>query len=812
MSLRNQNWITFGGEPVTGRTPTQVRVHAPVPGQTMTPEQAGFVAHAYKLFCDAVNVSAFPDGYHVQNRKAPDGTTVRMESVNGVHRVFLQVPGGKEQAVLLGGIGICLTNPDGSFIEGLTQQVAVSGGGFTTEPQPLILQALDASGKKWKFKKVSKYLGGNNLWSNGKQWSSVFTSTASTMLPGVAVMGVLPTFLIPRYHLSWAPNYTDGGVARYGVDNTKTPQSQRFGRYVFYRNATMKLAPTLNDTYSPPFLAKGTGKVVQLYPFSTTLNTHVSSKTLFAGLEQSGNKPTSVRTNADGTIQTTLPNTVIWADPPQIKEDGSQFLMLCEDYADGFGGDTDRYLVATVNPASPAWSAPATESPDPAPYDMVVTIRPANEPAETSGLGSWVWTETAVKGSEVEADVYLWSFASEYSRTATWSKPQSSVLNSAYYTRLLADGTFGPDEYVFEEFIHEKGSGSSSGSQVYATSYGKVRSPIDEPPQNGGDVIVTTGVSGLPPPLGPQPHFTGAESLTYSYEKWIQLPYKKFYLRHDTRTDTGSQTTIQSIKPLVNWPYSGIAKTIDMALGVTATSTQNVLLFRDHKTGTLVYINVQIESIRSQTYNTYDLTTEDTYSQPTTGARSLATTVTSEIVIERAGTEYFRFDCPVSTVWLTAPPADFSSSTPRSYAYAERLYDTPGSGATEIGGVKFDMGTWSGVSENVDYSSSHRTATGVQPETTPSLDWMITTEVDVALCRNKFHFNFARDPVHPEVMVFFMTAKEGTNRVFSQTYAVGSLGVFELSDAEALPSLASLGLPAQTSLWADKLSSSLVSI
>lgn len=97
MSLRNQNWITFGGEPVTGMTPTQVRVSSDTPGLRMNAQQEGFVAHAYKLFCDAVNVSAFPGGYHVQNRIGVDGTEVRMESNSGVHRVFVTIKGVEKE-------------------------------------------------------------------------------------------------------------------------------------------------------------------------------------------------------------------------------------------------------------------------------------------------------------------------------------------------------------------------------------------------------------------------------------------------------------------------------------------------------------------------------------------------------------------------------------------------------------------------------------------------------------------------------------------------------------------------------------------
>lgn len=100
MSLRNQNWITFGGEPVTGMTPTQVRVFSDTPGLVMNAQQEGFVAHAYKLFCDAINISTFPNGYHVQNRLGPDGTEVRMESNLGVHRVFVKIKGGNFEELL----------------------------------------------------------------------------------------------------------------------------------------------------------------------------------------------------------------------------------------------------------------------------------------------------------------------------------------------------------------------------------------------------------------------------------------------------------------------------------------------------------------------------------------------------------------------------------------------------------------------------------------------------------------------------------------------------------------------------------------
>lgn len=91
MSLLNNNFLTFGGESVTGRVPTQMIVYAPQ-GYQLSEMQQGAVSHVYKLFCDAVRVSVA--GYHVQNSLLPDGTKVRMESNNGVDRVMVWPVGG----------------------------------------------------------------------------------------------------------------------------------------------------------------------------------------------------------------------------------------------------------------------------------------------------------------------------------------------------------------------------------------------------------------------------------------------------------------------------------------------------------------------------------------------------------------------------------------------------------------------------------------------------------------------------------------------------------------------------------------------
>ncbi|MDB5896031.1 MAG: hypothetical protein JWQ88_3562 [Rhodoferax sp.] len=94
MSLVNQHWIGFGGEPVTGMTPTNVQVTSEPPGLAMNPTQEAAVAHAYKLFCTAVANSAHPGMYHAQHRTFPDGTTLAMTSHQGRHTVRAKIHGG----------------------------------------------------------------------------------------------------------------------------------------------------------------------------------------------------------------------------------------------------------------------------------------------------------------------------------------------------------------------------------------------------------------------------------------------------------------------------------------------------------------------------------------------------------------------------------------------------------------------------------------------------------------------------------------------------------------------------------------------
>lgn len=93
MTLFNQQWTDFDGTPITGKVPTKMVVHSPT---ALTGHQQGGVSHAYKLFCDAVRGTAFPEGYVVQNRVLGDGTKIRMTSMQSIHVVDVWPTGGGE--------------------------------------------------------------------------------------------------------------------------------------------------------------------------------------------------------------------------------------------------------------------------------------------------------------------------------------------------------------------------------------------------------------------------------------------------------------------------------------------------------------------------------------------------------------------------------------------------------------------------------------------------------------------------------------------------------------------------------------------
>ena len=151
--LNNPNFISFDGTPITGRTPTQTIVMSDGERVEMSPQLRAEVAHAYKLFCDAVNVSAIPMGYHVQNRKFNDGSKCRMESNKGIHKVMVWPVGGGEDEEF-----IMLASP------------RYVGGFFNGDPSEKYVYSYSAPTKK-KIKRIDKqiYSYSNGLYPLEKQ-------------------------------------------------------------------------------------------------------------------------------------------------------------------------------------------------------------------------------------------------------------------------------------------------------------------------------------------------------------------------------------------------------------------------------------------------------------------------------------------------------------------------------------------------------------------------------------------------------------------------------------------------------------------
>ena len=93
MKVNNPSFIGFDGTPITGVVPPRVWVMNDV--EPSVEQQAG-VFHAYKLFRS--NVQSMVGEYLVQNRVLPDGTRIRLESMQNQDVVYVwPAPnGGKE--------------------------------------------------------------------------------------------------------------------------------------------------------------------------------------------------------------------------------------------------------------------------------------------------------------------------------------------------------------------------------------------------------------------------------------------------------------------------------------------------------------------------------------------------------------------------------------------------------------------------------------------------------------------------------------------------------------------------------------------
>jgi len=138
MRVNNPDYLTFGGQPITGRIPPTMVVD----GGVLTQEQYGGVIHAYKLFCDMTKLAL--GDYQIANRILKDGTRVRMISINKADTVLVWPTGGGSQEVWYR--GIC-AYPAGY----------ASGADFT--PKGLapvtVFKAVDVPSTPWKVLKTN---------------------------------------------------------------------------------------------------------------------------------------------------------------------------------------------------------------------------------------------------------------------------------------------------------------------------------------------------------------------------------------------------------------------------------------------------------------------------------------------------------------------------------------------------------------------------------------------------------------------------------------------------------------------------------
>lgn len=254
--VTDPRWISFDGTPVTGKVPPKVQVYGPS-GYELADWQQVDLYHAYKLFCDAVAISAYPQLFHVQNREwrhagrehvvrgqpwLTFGMRLRMESNNSVHRVMvypIAEPG--DLLSKLHGIGIAFTDHAGApFAD---WRVEVSPGVF--EPQPLILRPIPVPGThrssgKWQITKVSKLVGGNRVWVDPqrKTWISYFQQ------PYHDRQG--------KYRESWT-SATDDRLDTIGV----VAGTFEGAKYLMRANDTLGLKSI--EDYTPAFYTRGEG-------------------------------------------------------------------------------------------------------------------------------------------------------------------------------------------------------------------------------------------------------------------------------------------------------------------------------------------------------------------------------------------------------------------------------------------------------------------------------------------------------------------------------------------------------------------------
>jgi hypothetical protein len=251
--------------------PLRVRVYPLVPGapRVLNNYQLGFVQRCFKLFSTLVSASNDPAGTHRFNRIGVDGTRVFYSSVQGEQRMRVFVPPIKKSEPQLHGIGVMVCARNGDLIEELTLTIAAEEEGEEDIllAQPLILTPTkDEDGVwKWAVHKVKYLAGGQAVWADEsrREWFSVAS---------IAQLGNGGVFLAPNllrqgpffFNEEWTPSSNDRIATAEGPDGALGPLVALSGRYVFRQNDAITALAVPDDL--PPFIHTREGLGIESKP------------------------------------------------------------------------------------------------------------------------------------------------------------------------------------------------------------------------------------------------------------------------------------------------------------------------------------------------------------------------------------------------------------------------------------------------------------------------------------------------------------------------------------------------------------------
>ena len=685
--LNNPNFIGFDGTPITGRTPTQTIVMSDGERIEMLPQLRAEVAHAYKLFCDAVNVSAFPMGYHVLSFKFGDGSKARMESNNGVHKVMVWPTGASGDDELIWGIGVCVLDSSGELYDKYKMYIDDTG-----YPQPLVItpQTVPEDNKvsngNWKITKVKRLHGGNKLWvdTDRKLWLSALSKHDAIdplSLQALYAVQTNPYPYGPIVNTEW--NTIEGQkITTYSdVYNYPGKILGNKGRYLFRGNDTYRLMAPASNT--PNFFVcetetQGTFLYSVVFPNTWTLQVFRQANRPRYGLWKQGSSTTNDPTLVLVETFSAPAAMSFYVDGFSVSPDGKTGICLVSSDADikdlyvelSFGDNvTIEYKNAggvvngdgTIVTASGGSTETASSTEEP----MVKVATGSNCDGSTFAIdtmpqsyynGGFVFgvgeqTLTEGQPGANQGRIYR-QWHANHSASAP-NRSLSYVMESIYPSRIYV----GFDGIVSTDYYHEKRSMNYSGTASYTFNYSAVN--ITPSAYNGWNSTDRSGSS----------------SQTIS-DTWTETNYKKivfasgseFYKLHEQITITDSLTDSRS------WSANTYTWNVSGTLTGSFVRFDRDMLFYDPVFDFSIFTEVKRETpsisgvvnnsgstVGGSSYQNYDFTS---LTPPTANYR---------IVAKIGADEVFAFSLPVNNAALSA----IFRSDKRIYTFNNTSYGEP---------------------------------------------------------------------------------------------------------------------------------------